>query len=273
LRDGFRLLRELIERFWDNLYPLPDEDGLHGRLAPLAGLNGEGSDGVLIRPIFNVPLTSDGNIQALSYADYQQAADLSRLTDPDKRAQRISQGAITSQMFDQAILETSAEVLHNHMDDVLAALSEFEQLGAELDGRCGNDERGHSLAPPSSSIRQALESCRDLLQSVCQGRLPEEAADKPLGEEAADGVAPPEGQTKKMAGPIQSREDAFRSLLLVADFFKRTEPHSPISYALEQAVRWGRMSLPDLLVELIPEEQSRLQLFKLVGISPPEKPT
>jgi len=40
LRDGFRLLRELVERFWDNLYPLPDEDGIHARTAPLTGLNG-----------------------------------------------------------------------------------------------------------------------------------------------------------------------------------------------------------------------------------------
>src|SRR5262245_52304712 len=28
LRDGFRLARECVERFWDGLYPLPDEDGV-----------------------------------------------------------------------------------------------------------------------------------------------------------------------------------------------------------------------------------------------------
>ena len=68
---------------------------------------------------------------------------------------------------------------------------------------------------------------------------------------------------------MQTREEAFRALLQVAEFFKRTEPHSPISYGLEQAVRWGRMPLPDLWAELIPEESARLQLFKLVGIQPP----
>ena len=71
---------------------------------------------------------------------------------------------------------------------------------------------------------------------------------------------------------VQTREDAFRALLQVAEFFKRTEPHSPVSYALEQAVRWGKMPLPDLLAELIPEEAAREQLFKLVGIKPPEQP-
>ena len=48
----------------------------------MAGLNGEGNDGVLIRPILNVPISSNGSVRALSYADYQQAADLA----PDNAA-------------------------------------------------------------------------------------------------------------------------------------------------------------------------------------------
>ena len=52
----------------------------------------------------------------------------------------------------------------------------------------------------------------------------------------------------------------------LAEYFKQTEPHSPVSYALEQAVRWGRMSLPELLAELMPEEALRQQVFKRVGI-------
>jgi type VI secretion system protein ImpA len=31
LRDGFRLARELIEKFWDTLFPLPDEEGMETR--------------------------------------------------------------------------------------------------------------------------------------------------------------------------------------------------------------------------------------------------
>jgi type VI secretion system protein ImpA len=162
-------------------------------------------------------------------------------------------------------------VLHNHLDDITASLKEFELLCAVLDEKCGSDKNGHTLAPPSSNIRNALESCRDLLQNLCQGRMPASAAvtsDAALAE-----MAPGETRLPTRSGSIQSREAAFQSLLQVAEFFKRSEPHSPVSYALEQAVRWGRMPLPDLLTELIPEEPARQQLFKLIGISPPEKPT
>src|SRR5262249_38729729 len=56
LRAGFRLARELVERFWERLYPLPDEDGMETRLAPLTGLNGQDGEGTLVSPILCVPL-------------------------------------------------------------------------------------------------------------------------------------------------------------------------------------------------------------------------
>ncbi len=63
-----------------------------------------------------------------------------------------------------------------------------------------------------------------------------------------------------------TREDALDGLLRVAEFFKRTEPHSPVSYSLEQAVRWGRMNLPQLLSELIDNEDVRTEMFRRLGI-------
>jgi type VI secretion system protein ImpA len=56
----------------------------------------------------------------------------------------------------------------------------------------------------------------------------------------------------------------------VADFFRRSEPHSVLSYALDQVVRWGKMTLPELLTELLPDEAPRKNLFRLAGIKPPE---
>ena len=53
----------------------------------------------------------------------------------------------------------------------------------------------------------------------------------------------------------------------VARFFRKTEPHSPVSYALEQVVKWGKMSLPDLLKELIQDSSARDDMFRHVGIS------
>ncbi|MDA0149665.1 type VI secretion system protein TssA [Vibrio sp. LaRot3] len=49
---------------------------------------------------------------------------------------------------------------------------------------------------------------------------------------------------------LASRDHAFAELRQIADYFKHTEPHSPVSFLLEKAIRWGYMSLPELLEEM-----------------------
>ncbi len=273
LRDGFRLMRELVESFWDNLYPLPDEDGLTTRLASLAGLNGEDSDGVIIAPIAGIPITAAGSSRPLTLSDYRRALDLDRLSDPDKRAQRIEQGTVALQTFEKAVLETPRTFYADLREDRDACACEFEKLCAELEAKCGTDENGHSLAPPSSAIRGALEACRDELRGIVERLFPGEGDAESVAEGNGTAMVSLQDRPAGLASVVRTREDAFRALLQVADYFKRTEPHSPVAYTLEQAVRWGRMPLPDLLTELIPEQTAREQIFKIVGIKQPEQPS
>ena len=87
----------------------------------------------------------------------------------------------------------------------------------------------------------------------------------PDGEKASPEAPPAQGN-----GAIGSREDALGRILDVAEYFRRTEPQSIVPYALEQVVHWGKLSLPDLLSELIADEAPRKNVFKQVGIKPPE---
>lgn len=70
------------------------------------------------------------------------------------------------------------------------------------------------------------------------------------------------------AESIGSREEAFELLLAVARYFRRTEPHSPISMAIETMVRRGRMDFSELLAELLPEQQARNAVLTAAGIQP-----
>jgi type VI secretion system protein ImpA len=82
--------------------------------------------------------------------------------------------------------------------------------------------------------------------------------------DATDGAQA--GTSMSISGNITSREDAVKALHKVSEFFKRTEPHSPVAYSLEQAIRWTRMSLPDLLTQLIPDNKAREEYFRLTGM-------
>ncbi|MCG8311948.1 MAG: type VI secretion system protein TssA, partial [Pseudomonadales bacterium] len=54
--------------------------------------------------------------------------------------------------------------------------------------------------------------------------------------------------------------------LKIAEFFKKTEPHSPVSYAIEKTVRWGRMSLHELMNELLLDSQAKENYEMLTGV-------
>jgi len=60
------------------------------------------------------------------------------------------------------------------------------------------------------------------------------------------------------------RDAAFQQLRTIAEYFATSEPHSPVSYLLEKAIRWGYMSLPDLMEELVSGNDKVLGQINLV---------
>jgi type VI secretion system protein ImpA len=171
-------------------------------------------------------------------------------------------------MLQKAVGETSAPFYKNLVEDLTQAEQEFAKLGAALDARCNGD------VPASSNIRLALESCLTIVKDLARAKLPAAMPNVEVpttvtpDSPGADAPTPP-GATVESLGVIRSREDALSSLTKVAEYFRRTEPHSILSYALEQVISWGHMPLPELLAELIPDEAPRNSLFKQVGIRPP----
>lgn len=271
LRDGFRLIRELVEQYWDNLYPRIDEDGVAARMAPLAGLNGEEGEGLLTAPLGKILITQGNTCGPYSANDYKQACELDGVQDPDRRARWLERrGVVTRDQFDRAVAETSADWFRSLLDDMIQCADEYARLCELLAEKCEVDESGYSLAPPSSNIRDLLQECRETVENISRVALG--AGEGEPADESSDGRA---GALEPAGGGlpsrVETREEAFRALLRAAEFFRRTEPHSPVSYALEQAVRWGKMPLPELMGELIPDQAAREQLFKLVGIKRPEK--
>src|SRR5262249_18067075 len=121
LRDGFRLALGLVENFWDHLYPLPDEDGVVTRVAPLTGLNGEDAEGTLINPLGRIPLTEGDSAGPFAYVHYQQAVALNQVVDPDVREARAKRGGVTLEKFQQAVGETPPQFFRTLVEDITAA--------------------------------------------------------------------------------------------------------------------------------------------------------
>jgi type VI secretion system protein ImpA len=269
LRDGFRLARELLERFWDGLYPASEDGDVETRFSHVLWLSGIDKPGTLIVPVRKIPLCQSSSLGNLSLAHYLQAQSLEQIADAKVKQMRIDGGSRTLEQVRSAVAETPPQFFADLLDDLDQAAQEFHGFGETLSKKSGYDV-------PSSDLKGVIEAYRDAIQALARDKiLQARAAAAPQPAPTPDGAAPAPGPAAAAAKPvdplvIKDRADAMDRLLKVATYFRTHEPQSIIPYALEQIVNWGKMSLPELLSELIPEEGPRKNLFKQVGIKAPE---
>jgi type VI secretion system protein ImpA len=272
LRDGIRLAHGLCDAFWQDVHPqATKEEGLVTRFAQLAGLDGgPDSEGTLLAPIRNVAITADTPAGQFSLADYYDAVDLERKP-PDIRRRRAEQGVATVELFQQAMTATSADFIRSLADDLEQAHSACAEFNTFLKQKESEVIAGGGapFVPSSSRIRELLDESlrtyKGLTKHVLQDPIAQgPGATGPAGYEEAGEVS---NERLLANSSVKSRQEAFQVLSRVSEYFRQTEPHSPISYALEQVVRWGRMSLPELLAELVTDRSARDEIFKRTGIT------
>lgn len=276
LAEGFELARELIDLHWENLYPQPDEEGLDTRIAPLVGLNGTDGEGTLIKPIISVPLFFDGD-GVTCYATWhaEQATEVARL-DESKAEARIRSGAMSPELLATAVQETPTEHLVQTRHDLERAHAEFRALSDAMDRAMGGDPQ------PTTNITKALDRCLIMLNHNAGERIdqyldaqkqasPADVDSDTPNEEGSSNTAVASKGVDTVKASIESRKEALEQLRELSDFFLKTEPHSPISYAILRAVRWSELSLPELMDELISDSGARDGFFKLTGVPAPEQ--
>jgi type VI secretion system protein ImpA len=251
LRDGFQLASELVDRFWDKLFPSPDEDGESTRTKPLDSLNN--AEATLIVPIGRVPIAT-----SFPYADYKEGVRLKQSTDAKVR----QKGDEVLEGFKKVKEATPAEFFITLVEDLSACIKEFAKFSESLKKKCGDN------GPPTSAIRTALTEYLELAKTLAPAPAKEQSAEAEKAESAKSSPATPNKPEAIVPGVIRSRKQALETLQKVAAYFREAEPHSPVSYNVEQAIRWANLPLPALLTELIAEEAPRKNVFKQVGIVP-----
>jgi type VI secretion system protein ImpA len=267
LRDAFRLTTALIERYWDGLHSVEDDNGGPDRAAPFAALNGLDREGPLPAVIRRIPLTQAKASGPYALWQYQQAI---RAITAQEDATRIKVQAEEATL--DHIIQSAKESGHAYyrilIEDIEACQARFSDMQSTLASKCGP-----AGAPPAGNIREALAAVLEAVRGLIRDIFPEPApVDEPgNGPVGVSAIVPADGQERPPVptSSLTSREEAFRTLLVAADYFRRHEPHSHISYTLEELVRRGRLPLPELLEELIPDESARRTYLLAAGIKPP----
>ncbi|MBV8454298.1 MAG: type VI secretion system protein TssA [Deltaproteobacteria bacterium] len=282
LRDGLELLIELHRQFWETFFPEPEEGDLEARAGKIEWLNDR-----LPMAIREIALTTVIDGAAYSFNRYQESRMVDELgrKNPDAMQMAITEGKITGEQFDKAVAVGSRLFYEGLFADISQSVEQCAKLSAVVDEKYGKD------APSLLAIKKALEDCADLVGPILKAKRQLEP-DQPAAAAQGNGMDPSDQtaaidresatpadqvinlasasliQRNGMAGlsTPTDRAEALVQLEKIAEYFRRTEPHSPVAYLVQRAVRWGRMPLAEWLTDVISDEGVLTRVRETLGI-------
>lgn len=258
LAQGCTLVARLLNQYWDSVHPQPEDGDQELRIGNLSWLITR-----LAQLLRETPVTHSylGNF---STADFEAARALQAQLDRDPDfAEELGQNKLTLAKFSASQNKTEREFYLNLVDDFGKLETAWQQLSKVIDERLGVD------GPAFTPVNESLEGVSMLVQ-----RLARQAGilntDAPL-DEAIPATQEPAalGASAGIGGPIKTRAQALQTLHQVAEYFRRTEPHSPVAYLAATAVKWGDMPLHLWLRSVMKDGGELAHLEELLGLGTP----
>lgn len=253
MADGCEFLSQLCDRYWTQIYPQIEEGDQELRIGAFTHFVATS-----VHLIRSIPITQ-GNGEAYSCADYDNALRFENLASktPELR-DGLPIHKVTLEKFAASQHKTPRAFYETLQAEFTAAQAAWQALAATIDAHLGVD------GPSFTVVFDAFALADRVLQRLFKeaGILVETAGIK-VAHAAADLTDSllPTAET----GPLTNRAQALQQLQQVADFFRRTEPHSPVAYLASRAVQWGNMPLHEWLRTVIKDGGTLAQIEELLG--------
>lgn len=269
LRDGVQLVTKLQETFWDTLHPVVEDGDMEGRANAISWLDTQGSAFVQ-----TVPLTAGAGYGYVNWVDAKRfdfpdnidslSADEQEKFN-DLRSQAEREGRVTADKWRSAVAQTRRSFCEQNshaLGECIEALSALDSVNEQLYDR--------NQVPGLSSLRKSLDQVRDQAGKLLELKRAEEPTIEDSYSESGEDVQSEGGEgfaNGMTTGPIKNRAEALKRLAEIATFFQRTEPHSPVSYLIQRAVKWGNMPFESWLQDVIKDDTVLSQLRETLGLN------
>ena len=256
---GYELIARLCELYWDSVHPLPEQGDMEQRIGNLTWLVTRSAE-----VMTEIPLTSYQE-QHYSWRDYESARHHAhQLEKNPAQADTLKKPVATLADFDRAHQATGKDFYVQLMSSLAQCSQALSRCDQAIDARLGLD------GPSFSNAKESLSKVSALAERLARdaGALDSGAPNDITPGTSAEQTPSPVG----LSGSLNSRAQALAQLRQVADFFKRTEPHSPVAYLAERAAKWGEMPLHDWLRTVIKDPSALSQLEELLGLNAQHEP-
>lgn len=238
--QGLAVLRGLVERHWDDVYPLLDRDDGSAlmRLNTLASftLGDDGSARDMLRDMAFAPLDAGLGKAGLRVRDLTLAFGAAK---PENGEAAPTAEAVSAALAD--LLGSRADIAQALRDGHEHA----QAIKSVLDGRAPSE------APDLSALVKLTEAVANAAGRVQGG-----------GETAGGDVAAATGVASggaRAVGAIRTREDCVRALDEVCQWFAQNEPSHPAPYVIQRAKRLVRMNFLEIIRDLAPDGMRQVE--------------
>lgn len=282
LRDSLRLVSGLQQNFWETCFPEIEDDDQEGRANAI-----EWMDKQISWAAQEIPITGGSGLSFLAWEeskrfDIPENLDTLDTADQERysqlRAQAEQEQRTTGDMWRKAKVQSRRafyEQLSFTIDECWAG---YEALNLTIEEKFDPKQM-----PGMNALKKSLDDIRTVIKKLLEEKRAEEPdpsdaaavaesgagsganGDASYSAEYSGGTGGVAGGVATVSGAIRSRQDALKRLADVAEFFRKTEPHSPVSYLVQRAVKWGNMPLDNWLQEVIKDETVLGQLRETLG--------
>jgi type VI secretion system protein ImpA len=261
LAAGLALCATLCTELWETLYPQIDGGDQEQRIGSLNWLLAQVNELARLAPVLA------SSHRRLGLRDIEGARAVQQLLARGivDAASVAAKGTLTLDEVAKVQAGTPRQFLTDNLVAIQQAVDALAALESAVDERLGAE------GPGFGSARKALEGAMENAQ-----RFARDAGVAPAGESVAippAGSVPAEPAAQSLpGGPLESRAQALAQLRSVAEFFRRTEPHSPVAYLADKAAQWGEMPLHAWLRVVLKDPNALAHVEELLGVEPPATP-
>ncbi|EAM2857709.1 type VI secretion system protein TssA [Salmonella enterica] len=244
LCSGVEFLNEFITRFWYQCWPSLEDDGIAVRRSKLVRLDREISQFIYCFRLLQKETTSLYHWQLIQNFEHKVNSNPG-----EREALILQEGDLTMASFDLQTAEFSSTEIRLQIERINHLLSIFKQL----------EERYYSLSQDKdgalfSLTRQKLLESENYLNRLLPHTTIRNEVENDLHSDKfdKDNII---NNTNCSLSPI-SRELAINQMITIANWFRQSEPSSPVPFLIERAARWANMTLTEWLEEMLSDSKS-----------------
>jgi type VI secretion system protein ImpA len=269
LKIGFDILSSLLKNYEllslnPRIIDIQDVDQVEDFLLPITMLNGRYETGTIIAPIYFCPLIS--TLDGHSYNGWELKNILEEQKLIKNNNNIISKEALLeSDTIRTIVASLNKEEFIKEKDNLDQTMKSFKEFNLLL------SEKFHSNAPSLNNIDKVLGYCYSLVKGIYQIAFEDTKTANLINDDVA--LLEKKQESTDLDLDLNSidyaginKAKALQLIEILIRFFENSEPHSPVSYLLSRVLRWSQLTLPEILPDLIPNQEERLNFCKFSGV-------